>query len=234
MRIAMTKVLRSAKLDGMNETYGIARLSTLSLVTLLSLSIPLAACSSEDPNDGSPGSGGTTASGGGAMTGGSSMTGGAASTGGATASGGSGTGGADPTQVPSDTSAEGIAAFLEAGHYKSWVGDAAPHPATGQLKSHGDKMKVYFNAIAVATHDDPAYQAMTVKELYDASDVQVGIAAGIRTSPTRKLWTYYCKGPQSACETPSTDDPVYEVEEAIAGCANCHGLEVLTPLPEAP
>lgn len=232
----MTKVLRSAKLDGMNETYGIARLSTLSLVTLLSLSIPLAACSSEDPDDGSPGSGGTTASGGGAMTGGSSMTGGAASTGGATASGGSGTGGAaDATQFPSDTSAEGIAAFLEAGHYKSWLGDAAPHPAAGILKSHGDKMKVYFNENAAATHPTAQYQAMTVKELYNASDVQVGIAAGLKTQ-TADRWTYYCKGPPRACEVSDAAEEVeiYEVEEAFSGCAACHGDTLLSALPEAP
>src|SRR6187551_2792058 len=81
---------------------------------------------------------------GGEDTGGSGGMSGAGS-GGSSGSGGSGS---DPSQLPSDTTATGIASFIQAGTYKSWVHDAAPRPAFSLL-THGNNMQVYFNELAV-------------------------------------------------------------------------------------
>ena len=185
-------------------------------------------------------SGGTTASGaatGGTAAGGDASggatTGGAAS-GGGPAAGGTAAGGTTASdQFPADTSAEGIAAFLATEGYRAWAHQPAPYPP-GELPFHGDLMLAYFNEVALATHDDAALYAMTVKEFYDTSGNQVGIAAALKTSEEDDRWTYYCTEdlPGGRCtKTPPDAYPVYEREQFYVGCALCHSDAIISPLP---
>jgi hypothetical protein len=145
-----------------------------------------------------------------------------------------GTGGnATGDQFPADTTADGIATFLATERYKSWAHKPAPYPA-GDLQFHGDLMLAYFNEVALATHEDAAMHAMTVKELYDASGNQIGIAAALKTTEEDDRWTYYCTEdpPGTSCtNNPPATFPIYEVEQFFQGCALCHADAIISSPP---
>jgi hypothetical protein len=208
---------------------------------LLPLGLVWSACSSEDgaasSSGGAPATGGAGLGGtllGGALGGGAAVGVGGAGSGGGSSGGVPSSGGERAAaQFPDDTSVEGIAAFLATESYKSWAHKPAPYPP-GDLPFHGELMLAYFNDLAVTTHADAALHAMTVKELYDASGNQIGIAAALKTSIEDDRWTYYCMEdvPGTSCTNDSTADyPVYEVEEFYAGCALCHGDAIISSLP---
>ena len=181
------------------------------------------------------GTGGATGTGGGTASGGTVGSGGAVGSGGSDAGTGGGMGsGAD--QFPADTSIAGIEAFLAMESYKTWTHDPAPRaPTDPTFGAHMPMMQVYFNEIAVANHEGVTQGGMLVKELYDESGAQVGVAASLKTSNETDLWTFYCTmttpNAQGGCQDSSTDYPLYYVDEFITGCAACHGDAVLTPLP---
>jgi len=221
---------------------------TFAVVRLLPLASALIGCASDDGAKGGSSEGNATGGAtvlvdetGGRPSGGDpeGVASGGAPSGGAVAagapSGGTLGSGGDATneQFPSDTSAEGIAAFLAAGTYRSWVHRPAPYPP-GDLRFHGELMLAYFNEVAVATHDDAAIYAMTVKELYDAAGTQIGTAAALKTTEVTDRWTYYCMEdvPGTSCTNDSSAEyPVYEVEEFHTGCALCHGDAIISTLP---
>lgn len=169
-------------------------------------------------------------------TGGTTASGGGTGSGGTTSSGGTGP---DPNEMPSDTSAEGIAAFLEAGTYQSspWVGDPAPRGTDNVVNVHGAQMRVFFNSAAVAavTNDTSAAGTMVVKELYEAGAV-VGHAVSIKTGSgnTANDWLHYCNAPvgSTACTGESVNTmPIYAVG-VEAACGYCHGQVPYAPLPQ--
>lgn len=186
----------------------------------------VAGCASDDgtgdpgDGDGDTATGGATSSGGGTATGGVTGTGGDAGTGGGSSEG----------QFPSDNTLAGVEAFLATQSYKTWTAEPAPH-APRSYEIHGDLMQVYFNDVAVATHSNADNLAMTVKELYDAGGVQVGIAAAWKAD---NVWNYYCTQDDPSSTACAADEgstfPVYG-QGFDVGCGFCHGAAFLTPLP---
>lgn len=196
---------------------------------LLSACCALFACTNETA-DGS-GTGGSASGGsasGGSASGGNSATGG---------------GSADPT-IPSDTSENGLKAFLDGKTYQAapWVFDAAIRAGSVAGNPHG-KVRVYFNPTAVASKDAgngpfamPAAEhtvgSTVVKELYDASDALIGRALEVKTGAGMRgtAWTYYCDGDGAACGADSGATlPIYGPGEST--CEFCHGGDMFAPVP---
>lgn len=181
------------------------------------LLVGVSACSS-DGGENPAGSGGSAASGG------ASGSGGAAASGGASSS----------DQGPADSSQAAIAAFIQAGTYKSWLHDAAPRVG-GPSNVHGDALQVYFNALAVAAgvNGEPDPGGMVVKEMYDESSGElVSIAAALTTTGTR---VYFCTNPAGGLCTNGSEtsgpDPVYDATENTS-CSTCHSELIYSKLPE--
>jgi hypothetical protein len=135
------------------------------------------------------------------------------------------------TEIPSDLSAAGIQAFLDAGSYKTWIHDAAPRANSSILGSHGNSLQVYFNDVAEAagSKGEPAVGGMIVKEIYDeAGTMQIGVAVSIKQEPD---WVYYCKSTDPAlCADGSGETMVFDDSDS-SGCAACHGDTMYSPLP---
>ena len=209
------------------------------------------ACSSSDPS----GSSGGKSSGGGPDSGGTTGTGGDTASGGA-ASGGAASGGTAPTELPSAITLEAVASFLEAGHYKSWFGDAAPRPAEDQIigSPHAGspvthRLQTYVNAQAFVSLEknrdvdtlkrDHELGSMAVKEVYDDAGTRLALLAMIKVAPpdpaqpdSRRQFAYYCEGEASLCTAAGTTQvPVFfpNVQGAEA-CASCHGGNIYFPL----
>ena len=235
--IVPMKIIRSA-LPGI-----VASLCVLSAAAL-------GGCASDDGTDGATGgtdgatggtdgaTGGTDGATGGTdgATGGTTATGGTdGATGGAPGTGGSGP---DPNEMPTDTSAAGIAAFLAAGTYQSapWVGDAAPRMSDNSVNVHSDELRVFFNteAVAAKTNDASAMGTMIVKEMYEGGAL-VGHAVSLKTGSGNGMddWTHYCNAPADStiCTGAVAETmPVYGV--GISGCGFCHGQVPYAPLPQ--
>jgi hypothetical protein len=209
---------------------------SISVTLFVSALASLSGCSDEAASDdgGSPTGGTAGASGaatggaagagtGGAATGGAPMGGAGSGTGGA-ATGGGGGGAID---YPTDTTQEGIVAFLAAESYKSapWRAEAMPgndaalpHLATNR----------FFNGTIIASkaagNRTPTTQhtagSMSVKEILDGTTV-VGKAAMLRTSAMQ--WIYYCTATVgSRCGMGVADGATYYGTGANPACA-CHG-----------
>ena len=154
-----------------------------------------------------------------------------AGSGGSSGSGGSGS---DPSQLPSDTTATGIASFIQAGTYKSWVHDAAPRPAFSLL-THGNNMQVYFNELAVAAgvQGEPAPGGMVIKEIYGEDNVTLlGVAASIKVAAGDE-WIYYCTNAGGTLCTGQTEtvDPIYS-NGGDNACSTCHAEVIFSKLPQ--
>lgn len=163
-------------------------------------------------------------------SGGSAPSGGASGSGGATASGGA----ASSDQGPADSSQAAIAAFIQAGTYKSWLHDPAPRVG-GPSNVHGDALQVYFNDLAVAAgvNGEPDPGGMVVKEMYDEGTGDlVSIAAALTTTGKR---VYFCTNPAGGLCTNGSEtsgpDPVYDATENTS-CSTCHSELVYSKLPE--
>lgn len=193
--------------------------STSLVLTSLAAGALLAGCSDPAMSDGT---GGTTGSGG-------------------ETSSGSGGGTADTT-VPTDTSQAGLEAFLAAGSYKNapWIGDAAVRTPTASTNVHGD-VRVYYNPTAVTSRDNGqnevghetgnALNSMAVKELYDNTGTQIGIAAFLRTAENGNDndWIYYCTSSAGGCASMTDGGPYYG--PGLNECRFCHGGMFIGPLP---
>lgn len=136
----------------------------------------------------------------------------------------------EPT-VPTDVSAEGIAAFLDEGRHRGsgWTPESEAPRAQEEGSPHST-VQVWLNDVALAGEvEDPdnlPADSMAVKELYEA-DTLVGIAAIIKTAEDGgpNDWLYYCYGPAGRC---SNSDPEAPKEAPIYGtgldvsCGFCH------------
>ena len=180
----------------------------------------------------SAGSGGSSAGSGGSSAGSGGATSGA---GGSDAGTGGSSAGAAPTDSPSDTSAEGIAAFLEAASYKgeAWVADVDSPRATDN-DVHG-MVRVWFNRTLRQSKADgettPDIGSMVVKELYGASTSPVGHAVLLRTSATQT--TYYCESSEAGLcySAHPAGMNIYGTSASATNCA-CHGGgTIITPVP---
>ncbi len=129
-----------------------------------------------------------------------------------------------------DTSEAGITAFVREGRYKEWLAEPSVHDTRAP---HGDKVRVFFNAIVVpslrdgnATHP---VGSMLVKELYEddgktlrghALDVKITEGAG------KDTWIFY-----------EGFGPDYSSNYYGRGHSTCHGCHeagsdyVTSPLP---
>lgn len=135
--------------------------------------------------------------------------------------------GADPaaTAVPVDDDGTtivadkaGITAYLQAGTYLKWEGEAAVHDS---VRSHGGSVRTYFNnkyLFARRTGSYPmAVGSMAVKELYSSGSVS-GYAVGVKTraGTTADTWTWY--------ETTGLPDVQY-FGVANPTCEGCHSAD---------
>ncbi|HEY3497102.1 MAG TPA: hypothetical protein VGK73_20530 [Polyangiaceae bacterium] len=213
---------------------------SLPLCTALLALVSSAGCSSDDGEpqpssdagtagsgtSGSAGSGGSSAGSGGSSAG----SGGSAAGAGGSSAGSAGSG---ATDSPSDTTAEGIAAFLAAGSYKGsdWVSDVdAPRASDGN--SHG-MVRVWFNRTvrqSKADGDSPVDAgSMVVKELYGTGSSVVGHAVLLRSGQT----IYYCESNEAGlCYSGhQAGMGIYGTSATGTNCA-CHGNgTIITPVP---
>jgi hypothetical protein len=132
------------------------------------------------------------------------------------------------TDYPTDTSAEGITAFLAALDHRSatWASamTAPTEPDPMALSPHGLVQIWYNKALRVshaaghtASSTDP--NSMAVKELYTGTSV-VGHAVMLRTTDMK--WLYYCTSTEAnRCYSAApANTAVYQT--GIANCG-CHG-----------
>ncbi len=163
-------------------------------------------------------------------------------------------GGPDPATFPTDTSAQGIAAFLDAETYKSapWTTpDTEPRPPASSSPdvpstSPHKNVRVYRNPQVQAsfeagdgtldgTSGEPLDQySMIVKEMFDESGTLLGKAVNLKVTEGER-WTFFCYasvGATCGTDTPANteDDPYYGVGvDAGGGCSACHGDGILSP-----
>lgn len=215
--------------------------SSLVLVTSLTATSLLAACSDGETPD--TGSGGGVSSGG--TTGGSSSGG---MNSGGTSSGGdnSGSGGGD-SSVPADTSQTGIEAFLEAESYREepWIGDAQPRESEDGSNPHGD-VRAFLNETAVSSIEagdnvlgagagsldsGNSTDSMAVKEFYDQEGTLTGKAVMLRMAETGEGtdWLYYCTSTNGTC-TSSGEDSEDFYGQGIGECHTCHRGVFYSPM----
>lgn len=208
-------------------------------------------CSGDD--DASPGSGGGQAASGG--TGGSGQTtGGSSGSGQLTAgSGGQSTGGSSghaaggmpasagqaPTlDYPTDTTAEGIQAFIDAASYRTatWAsGMKAPEdPPMDTLSPHGHEYIWYNHALRQSnseghTGTSSATGSMAVKEIYTGESV-VGHAAMLRTDTK---WIMFCLSSESDRCFAGAPANTVTYTSSITNCG-CHGGGTIITAPQMP
>jgi hypothetical protein len=213
-------------------------------LALVLLAFP-ACSSSDDDATGTGGGAGTPATGGSGGTGGSAgmATGGMAT--GGMATGGMATGGASGAgtagmaatkDAPTDTSVEGITAFLAALDYRSatWAPNAAMPVDSSDLSPHG-LVQIWYNQALRQTHaagkegsQSPA-GTMAVKELYTGSSV-VGHAVMLKTDTS---WIYYCTASEeSRCYPAQTPGQVI-YQTNITNCG-CHGAGTIASSDQIP
>ena len=133
--------------------------------------------------------------------------------------------------VPTDTSASGLATFLDGGRYQEsgWTPETdAPRPQ--ESGSPHSTVRVWLNDVGIAGQaEDPEnlpVDSMAVKELFEG-DTLVGIAALLKTEEgsNPNAWVYYCYGPVGRCSTSdpeaSKDDPIYGRGLNVS-CGYCH------------
>jgi len=155
------------------------------------------------------------------------MSGGGAGMSGGMTGGGAGMTSMPVTDFPTDTSAEGIAAFLAALDYRSatWASSmttpVTPDPSA--LSPHG-LVQIWYNKALrqshAAGHDGAAdATSMVVKELYTGSAV-VGHAAMLRTADPK--WIYYCTSTEANRCYGSAPENTAVYQTGISNCG-CHG-----------
>jgi hypothetical protein len=213
--------------------------------------LPALGCSGSESNCGSNACGGHAsggASGGANASGGTTSSGGNASPGGTTSSGGAAAGSGSGA-APASASLADISAFLESGGYKKdpWISDVATPRKGSTGTQHGDGIRVWQNPTLVAAmrggHDGrmgnpkPDVGSMAVKEMYDASNQLIGLAAALRTADTNSWdsWTYFCYAPGGRCTSGDVDKsaPLYGNGNATKTqpCVICHDGTIFTKIP---
>jgi hypothetical protein len=170
-----------------------------------------------------------------------------AGTAGTGGSGMGGTAGGAGVSGPADSSSASIASFLAAKTYRSapWQSETAmPRPGGTLSGSPHERVRVYYNEVLVqsfqagnGSREPPLPHttgSMAVKEMYDDTDLQVGVAAELRLSGAFEQWAYYCEGPAGRCATgkptATAAAPLYGVGLGV-DCGFCHGGVVFTRPP---
>lgn len=149
-------------------------------------------------------------------------------------------GGGNETSVPTDTSAKGIAAFIESESYKqapAWQAET-DQPRDVDTAHGVGQARVWMNETAIAGQaEDPnnlPVDSMAVKELYEDGNL-VGIAAMLKTNAAAGpgSWLFFCYGPATRCahDKPeyTPDDPLYALG-LDEGCGFCHST-IITSFP---
>jgi hypothetical protein len=212
---------------------------SISMTLLVSAVATLSACS-DDPADPAPASGGSGGAGGsGAGTAGSGA--GTAGSGAGTAGSGAGTAGSAGSGAndhPTDSTAAGITAYLDANSFTTtgmgWRPEAIPSNGTSQPHL---AVKRYYNETLIAskaagnTLNAHTVGSMTVKEILEGGAV-VGKAAMLRNDTT---WVYYCMSTLAErCFAGSMANMMYYGPSAnTTGCA-CHGSGNIVSIADAP
>lgn len=147
--------------------------------------------------------------------------------------------GAD-TSWPADSSAAGIAAFLDAGTWREapWVAETdAPREPTSQVSPH-DRVQVWLNDVLVESQEagNGAFGgsahpvgSMAIKEMFDEADAPDGVAVMLKLEGDAAEWVYYCDGPDLRCGVSPPTDPSWGVGSA-SECSFCHGGLVFNTL----
>lgn len=145
-----------------------------------------------------------------------------------------GEGPSSPLSYPTDSSAEGIEAFLASGAWREapWVAETdAPREPNNVVSPHG-RVQVWLNDVLLdsveagngapdGTPHDPG--SMTVKELFNEDDVSIGLAVMLKLEGDLHAWAYWCDGPAGPCGASSaTSFPYYGIAYAT-DCGFCHG-----------
>lgn len=141
-----------------------------------------------------------------------------------------------PTTHPSDTSAAGITAFLDAETYKGegWTSETAAPRASDA--SHSGEVRVWYNELAAGVpleSDEYPVNSMAVKELYEENEL-VGIAVILKNGEgtNANSWLYYCYGPSGRC---SNSEPAYTKDAPLLStgfddsCGYCHSAILTRP-----
>ena len=139
------------------------------------------------------------------------------------------TGPAGAGSYPTDSSADGIAAYLASGAYREapWISETdTPRERTSDVSPHG-RVQVWGNDVLVASqqagngelggtpHD---VGSMAVKEMVDDADALVGVAVMLKLDSD---WVYYCEGPADRCGVTGST-PVWGTG-LDTECGFCHG-----------
>lgn len=141
---------------------------------------------------------------------------------------------------PADSSAEGIAAFVDEGAWREdpWTAESeAPREASSVTSPH-DRVQVFLNDVVTAsaadgegidgtTPYDPG--SMVVKVLVDEADTVVGHAVMLKIEGGFADWVYWCKGPASRCGADGDDTSTWGVG-LDTSCGYCHGGNVFNLL----
>jgi hypothetical protein len=197
-------------------------------------------CSSGDDDAASNGGSGGQATGGsgGQTTGGSGgqTTGGTGGSAGQAAAGTSGSAGQSGTpDYPTDITADGIKAFIDAGSYRdsAWASSmtGATEPPMGTLSPHGLEY-IWYNHTLRQAHADgqtSVMGSMAVKEIYTGSNV-IGHAAMLRSN---NAWVMFCTASESDRCYAGYAAGTVAYSTAIANCG-CHGGGTIVTASEMP
>jgi len=138
-----------------------------------------------------------------------------------------------PPSYPTDASAEGIAAFLDASLYREppWIAETDAPREQDSASSPHDRVRVWGNEVLVASQaagngalggSAHAAGSMSVKEIVEDDDSLLGLAVMLKIEGDADAWSYYCDGPETRCGVREPADPYYAVGWE-AECAYCHG-----------
>lgn len=141
---------------------------------------------------------------------------------------------------PSDTSAEGIAAFVQAGAWSQapWVAESeAPREASSVSSPHG-RVQVFFNDLVMASAQagegidgTTPFDAgsMVVKVLHAEDDSVLGHAAMLKLDGGFAEWVYWCEGPGARCGADGDQESTWGIG-LDTSCGACHGGNVFNLL----
>jgi hypothetical protein len=171
--------------------------------------------------------------------------GGQSSVGGQGSVGGQATGGAGQApilDVPTDTSQDGIAAFIDATSYQSasWASTMSgpTSPPSGTTSPHGLE-HIFYNHTLRQSHaeghlgsfSDPfAVGSMSVKEMY-TGDTVIGHAALVRTDAS---WLFYCQAAEDErCFIGSKANVTFYSTNPLGSCT-CHAGGTVVTVADMP
>jgi len=112
---------------------------------------------------------------------------------------------------------------------------STPRERSSSVSPHG-RVVVWLNSILLTSQragngavDGTAHDtnSMVVKELYDDSDMKIGVAAMLKKSGGKQEWAFFCDGPPNRCGLTEPTMPFYS-DEGYSACAFCHGGFVYT------